>query len=69
MIYFRPCFAFVLFWSVIGIVSTALAEERNVRPNVIILLADDLGIGDTSCYGATVFQTPQIDSLASFRKY
>ena len=34
------------------------------RPNVIIILADDLGIGDTGCYGATVHQTPNIDSLA-----
>ena len=35
------------------------------KPNVIIILADDLGYGDISCYGATVHQTPHIDSLAS----
>ncbi|MBR0238995.1 MAG: sulfatase-like hydrolase/transferase, partial [Thermoguttaceae bacterium] len=35
------------------------------NPNVIIILADDLGYGDLSCYGATVIQTPNIDSLAS----
>ena len=34
------------------------------RPNVIVILADDLGIGDTGCYGATVLQTPNVDSLA-----
>ena len=34
------------------------------RPNVIVILADDLGIGDTSCYGASVLKTPNIDSLA-----
>jgi len=34
------------------------------RPNVVIILADDLGIGDTGCYGATVLKTPNIDSLA-----
>ena len=35
------------------------------RPNVVIILADDLGIGDTGCYGATVHKTPNIDSLAA----
>lgn len=34
-------------------------------PNVIYILADDLGYGDLSCYGQTKFQTPNIDRLAS----
>lgn len=40
----------------------AMAQER---PNVIFLIADDLGYGDLSCYGADRVQTPTIDSLAS----
>ena len=36
-------------------------------PNVIILLADDMGNGDTSCYGAKDIKTPNIDSLAALR--
>lgn len=39
------------------------AEER--KPNVIVIMADDLGYGDLSCYGATSFETPHIDRLAS----
>jgi len=35
------------------------------RPNVIVIMADDLGYGDTSCYGATAIQTPHIDKLAA----
>lgn len=35
------------------------------RPNVIIIYADDLGIGDLSCYGATKIKTPNIDKLAN----
>jgi arylsulfatase A len=35
------------------------------RPNVIYILADDLGYGDLSCYGQTHFQTPNIDALAA----
>jgi arylsulfatase A-like enzyme len=34
-------------------------------PNVILILADDLGYGDLSCYGQTKFHTPNIDALAA----
>jgi len=33
-------------------------------PNVVLILADDLGYGDLSCYGATRLETPNIDRLA-----
>jgi arylsulfatase A-like enzyme len=35
------------------------------RPNVIFIMADDLGYGDLGCYGQKVIQTPNIDRLAS----
>lgn len=35
------------------------------RPNIIVIMADDLGYGDLSCYGATGLKTPHIDRLAS----
>jgi arylsulfatase A-like enzyme len=34
-------------------------------PNIIILLADDLGYGDLSCYGSQSVETPHLDSLAA----
>ncbi len=40
-----------------------LAQEQ--RPNIILLVADDLGYGDLSCYGATRVSTPTVDSLAA----
>lgn len=43
-------------------VSTLRAQSR---PNIIVIMADDLGYGDVSCYGATELQTPNIDRLAA----
>lgn len=35
------------------------------RPNVLLVLADDMGIGDLGCYGGRVLKTPNIDRLAA----
>lgn len=37
---------------------------RTRRPNIIYIMADDLGYGDLGCYGQEVVQTPRIDRLA-----
>jgi arylsulfatase A-like enzyme len=44
-----------------SVVSPAFAGDR---PNIVLIYADDLGYGDTSCYGATDVRTPNIDRLA-----
>ena len=33
------------------------------RPNIVLLVVDDLGIGDLGCFGNTTISTPNIDSL------
>jgi len=47
-----------------GIWNLASAAEQTAKPNIIFILADDLGYGDLSIYGQTDFQTPNLDKLA-----
>src|SRR5262245_43234361 len=44
--------------------ATALAQRAPRRPNVLFILADDLGYGDLSCYGRPDYRTPVLDALA-----
>jgi arylsulfatase A-like enzyme len=44
---------------------SAAAAERAGKPNVILILADDLGYTDPACYGSKYYETPNIDRLAS----
>ena len=39
-------------------------KAGSLKPNIIIIYADDLGYGDLSCYGAQLVKTPNIDKLA-----
>jgi arylsulfatase A-like enzyme len=43
----------------------SIQATASVKPNIIVIVADDLGYGDLSCYGAQKIQTPNIDRLAA----
>ncbi|QDV51072.1 sulfatase family protein [Gimesia fumaroli] len=45
--------------------SVIQAAEKSARPNVLVILVDDLGYGDLSSYGASDLKSPQIDQLIS----
>ena len=64
--------AILFFWT-LGCVLTATGattkasnlEASDQRPNVIVLLADDLGVGDLGCFGNDSMRTPNIDRLCN----
>ena len=46
------------------LIPSALASDAREKPNILLIMADDLGYGDVSCYGARALRTPHIDALA-----
>ena len=61
---YNACFVTLLLLT-ISALSVAQPSKAQTKPNIIIILADDLGHGDLGCYGATKIQSPNIDRLAA----
>ena len=47
-----------------GVAAMAVQAAQLEKPNVVFILADDIGYGDRSRHGARLVQTPHIDRLA-----
>jgi arylsulfatase A-like enzyme len=45
--------------------SAPILAQRSRQPNIVFILADDLGYGDIGCYGQAKIQTPVLDRLAA----
>ncbi len=48
-----------------ALAACSCTDRKETPPNIVFILADDLGYGDLSCYGQKNFSTPNIDRLAS----
>jgi len=62
---FRNWTAICAFVSAWGILLALPASAREGKPNIVIILADDLGYGDIGVFGASDIATPNIDGLAT----
>lgn len=51
--------AFIGAWLLVGVSSSAAS-----RPNIVFIVADDLGWADLGCYGSSFYETPHLDRLA-----
>src|SRR5689334_10527749 len=58
-----PLLLMLLSCSLLRISASAAAADR--PPNIIFIMADDLGRGHCGCYGQTKIRTPHIDRLAT----
>uniref|UniRef100_A0A8C9DGK5 Arylsulfatase L n=1 Tax=Prolemur simus TaxID=1328070 RepID=A0A8C9DGK5_PROSS len=62
-LFFRSCLAATL-GVLVGWTPATCSDVPGSRPNMLLLMADDLGIGDVGCYGNSTIRTPNIDRLA-----
>lgn len=58
----KKCF---LFLASFFCLQFSFAQKNSSRPNIIYIMADDLGYADLSCYGRKDYQTPNLDKLCS----
>lgn len=63
----RTLLCLLRFFGLAGAASLAqaAASPSPRPPNVVLIVADDLGYGDLSCYGARAYRTPHLDRLAA----
>src|SRR3954464_11257184 len=57
-----PLRSLISFLALLSLASFTPAFAR--QPNIIFILADDLGQRDLGCYGSTFYETPHLDALA-----
>lgn len=46
------------------LLAQTICAQQQARPNIVVILTDDLGWADLTCYGSTFYETPNLDKLA-----
>jgi len=54
----------LILWTLLCVTLFSSSIWADERPNIVVIIVDDLGWGDLSCYGGPNIQTPHIDTLA-----
>lgn len=58
------CLAIILFTTTFRSIAIGQTHKKEKKkPNFVIILADDLGYGETGCYGQKIIRTPQLDKM------
>ena len=61
----KPSNQFYLLFLLTAALFVSINANAQKKPNIIYILADDLGYGDLSCYGQEKINTPNLNKLAS----
>lgn len=61
----RPAAVITVIATIVATVSLLATQNQSRQPNILLIVADDLGYGDLAVYGATDTKTPRIDKLAA----
>src|SRR4051812_34952454 len=63
LVFFVPFVSFVVNSAVLR--NSIVADASPQKPNIVFIMADDLGYGELGCYGQKIIKTPNIDKLAA----
>ncbi|HSE36541.1 MAG TPA: sulfatase-like hydrolase/transferase, partial [Blastocatellia bacterium] len=59
------CVLSLCLWVILALSACSLDAQKIRQPNIILILADDLGYGDLACYGQKLTKTPNLDQMAA----
>lgn len=65
MIAMIRCLLMMVCLTSLACTSPSVDDSAALRPNIVLIMADDMGYGDLSCYGSDTINTPNIDAIAA----
>src|SRR5688500_10609778 len=65
IIMIRIAITLAILVALLAVGNDLFAAEQPRHPNIIFILADDLGLGDVGCYGGKIASTPHLNRMAA----